>query len=138
MIEIVVNDIDLLLKLRKGGFLSEDHNFKFIVHQNKWEKSDRIDQLYLDPYINKGIILIDECDRMNISEVFILSDKYSLLKYTISDFMSIQLCLNQGNRLLSENLAIRKIAQKENIEIISYEQITQVIIRKISYVKVLK
>ncbi len=136
--EVVVNSTVLICDFITKGVLTDSCQFNYVISSEVVNKSTNINKLLLRPFIKSGKVRVEEMGDLSFSDIYYYTSTYELNRYTYYEFHSIDIAKKQNLRLLTDNSAMKQLAQFENVKILTAQQIEDILIRKINYEEVIK
>lgn len=136
--EVVVNDTGLLRKFITSGILTDTCEFDYVVSSAIIDNSSSIEKIILKPFIRSGKIRIERFGDLTYSDLFYYTGTYGTDRYRYYEFHSIDIAKKYNLRLVTDNSAMRRLAQSENVKILTLTQVEDILIRNIKYEDVIK
>lgn len=136
--EVVVNNIMLLSDFIIKGVLTKDCEFNYVVSSEAFDRSSGIHKIILKPFVIAGKVRIEMIGDLGFSDLYYYTSTYGLSRYVFYEFHSIEIAKKQNLRLVTNNSAMKQLAQLEDVKILTTKQIEDISIRKIKYEDVIK
>lgn len=136
--EVVINNIGLLCEFVRRAVLTDSCELNFVINEAALEESSVVDQIILRPFIESGKVRVESMTGISYVEIYSYKTRYGLKRYSYYEFYSIEIAKKRGLRLVTDNSAMKQLAQLENVKILTTKQVEDISIRKIKYEDVIK
>jgi len=136
--ELAVNNIRLLSDFVRRGILTSSCEFNYVVSSGAVDSSSVMDKIILKSFMSTGKIRIEYIGDITYSDIYYYTRTYGLNRYVYYEFHSIDIAKKQSLRLVTDNSAMKQLAQAENVKILTVKQMEEIIVRNIKYEEVIK
>ena len=136
--EVVVNDTELLRNFITRGILTDTCEFDYVVSSAIIDNSNLIEKFILKRFISSGKIRIEKFGNLTYSDLYHYTSTYGTDRYTYYEFHSIEIAKKYNLRLVTDNSAMKQLAQSENVKILTLTQVEDILIRKIKIEDLIK
>ncbi len=136
--EVVVNNTALLCDFITRGILTNFCEFDYVISSEVIERSPVINKLIMRPFIESGKFRIEAIGNLTYSDFHYYTSNYGVKRYAYYEFHSIEIAKKNNLRLVTDNSAMKQLAQAEDVKILTLNQVEDILIRKVKYEDVIK